>query len=283
MAETPSNSSQTGYGQQDPSTGTADFNAISFVVRQMLARMDTMKLVEVVKVTAGTGDGVVKKAGTVDVKPLVSQIDGNGNPVPHGTVHGIPWARQQGGKNAVVVDPEVGDIGYVIASDRDISVVKKTGKAGNPGSRRLYSIADGVYVGGVLAVAPEQYLVFTADGCRLVTKDAGSIVFSKDDGVKLVDKTGNEVTMTAEGITLKPSGALPVKVQGNLIVTGNLQLGGVIKSEVGGAFAGTIETTGLVKGGTVEGTSDVTAAGKSLAGHIHNGVVPGGGNSGPNQ
>jgi len=253
-----SNQSTIGYGQQDPNDSTSDFNATAFLVRQMIGRLDTMKLVRVTKVTPGEGDGDVKKAGTVSVQPLVSQIDGNGNATPHGIVHGIPWSRQQGGKNAVVCDPEVDDIGYVVVSDRDISKVKQTGKISPPDSRRQYKLSDGVYVGGALNVAPEQYLIFTADGIRIV------------------DKTGNKMEWSAAGITLTPSGSLPVKVVGNLIVTGNLQLGGSILDDGGGLYPGNLHI-----GGTVTGDTDVVAGGKSLKAHTHP-VSTAPGTTGPN-
>lgn len=236
-----------GYGQQDPGVPTSDFNATAFLVRQLISRLETMKLVKVMKVTPGEGDGDVKKAGTVDVQPLVSQIDGNGNGTPHGTVYGIPWSRAQGGKNALIIDPEVGDIGYVVVSDRDISSVKENGgKVGPAPTRRSYNIADGVYAGGALNVAPEQYLIFTADG------------------VRLVDKTGNKIEWTSDGITLTPSGSLPVKVVGNLIVTGNLQLGGSILDDGGGLYPGNLHI-----GGTVTADTDVIGGGKSVKTHTH--------------
>jgi hypothetical protein len=70
------------------------------------------------------------------------------------------------------------------AADRDISTVKSTKAAALPGSRRQFDIADGVYAGGCLNVAPEQYLIFT------------------DAGVRLVDKNGNSVTLNETGVQL---------------------------------------------------------------------------------
>ncbi len=241
-----SNQEEFGYGQQDPNTSSSELNAVAFLVSQMIGRLETMKLVKVMKVTAGTGDGDVKAAGTVDVQPLVSQIDGNGNGTPHGTVYGIPWSRAQGGKNAVVCDPVAGDIGYVVVSDRDISKVKNTRDVALPDSRRQFSLADGVYVGGVLNLAPEQYLVFT------------------EDGIRIVDKTGNKIEWTSAGITLTPSGALPVKVVGNVIITGNLQLGGNIVAEDGSLYPGNMHI-----GGTLTADTDVIADGISGKNHAH--------------
>lgn len=222
-----------GYGQMRPNDGTDSFNAICFMVQQMIAQIDTMKIVRVEKVTAGSG--TPPAAGTVDVLPLVSQIDGNGNVTEHGTVHGIPFFRLQGGKNAVICDPEVGDIGYVVIADRDISNVRSAKKPSPPGSRRKYDVADGVYVGSILADAPEQYAWFTSTGIKVHDK-SGNEIELLESGIKLTDKSGNVVEMKTGGVF----------VTGNLIVSGALQLAGGIKNAAGATYAGNIETTGEV-------------------------------------
>jgi hypothetical protein len=124
----------------------------------------------------------------VDVMPLVSQVDGNNNTQRHGVVYGLPYFRIQGGANAVICDPVVGDIGYVVVSDRDISSVKSnaakiTGSANpsssnqvTPGSSRRNDLADGVYVGGILNATPKQYIQFTATGITIADMNGNQII-----------------------------------------------------------------------------------------------------------
>lgn len=180
-----------GYGQLDPNDTATEMSAVAFIVRQMMAQMSTIKLVQVKSVNS---NGPTAKAGTVDVLPLVNQVDGNNNSTVHGTVYGLPWARVQGGKNAVICDPIVDDIGYVVISDRDISNVKSSSKQSNPGSFRRFDIADGIYVGGCLNVAPDQYLIFTTTGVRLVDKNGNSITMAST-GIILADQFGNQIQM----------------------------------------------------------------------------------------
>ena len=161
------------YGQQTPTDSNSDLNAIAAVVRTMIAELSTMKLV---KVKAVHGGGVAA-AGTVDVIPLVSQVDGNGYGTVHGTVYGLPWSRVQGGKSAIICDPVAGDIGYVIAADRDISKVKATQAAALPGSGRSFDIADGVYAGACLnAAAPTTYIQFKPDGYLKIVDAGGNVI-----------------------------------------------------------------------------------------------------------
>jgi hypothetical protein len=232
MVEPTANPQSVGAGQQDPNDSNNDFAVISFIVRQMMAELDTMKLAKVVKVSPSTA-GTVGAAGTVDVQLLVNNLDGSNNSSPNGIVYGLPYFRLGGGKNAVLLDPVVEDVGFVVCSDRDISNVKTSKKQGNPGSFRKYNIADGVYVGGILSGAPDQYVRFT------------------EDTVEIHDKTGNVVKLSSTGIDLTPSGVLPVTVNGNLIVIGNLQLGGHVLAQAGGVYGGNIATSGEVTAGTV--------------------------------
>lgn len=231
MADPTAKSGSTGAGQLDPLDANSDFSVIAFIVRQMMAQLDTMKLVKVTKVTGGAG--ALGAAGTVDVQLLVNQLDGSGNSTPNGVVYGIPYFRLQGGKNAVICDPVVDDVGFVVCSDRDISNVKSKKGQANPGSYRRYNVSDGVYVGGVLNETPEQWIRFT------------------EDTVEVGDKTGNVVKLSSAGIEFTPHGALPVKVNGNLIVTGNLLLGGNLLAEAGTRYAGNLDTSGDVIAGTV--------------------------------
>jgi len=187
-----------GYGQIGPDDFSNDMAVTAAIVRQMVAQLDIMKLVQVVAVHGGG----VAVAGTVDVVPLVNQVDGEFNAVPHGTVYGIPWSRVQGGTSAVICDPVANDIGWVSCADRDgSSVATRNGMLNgssllstgiNPGSRRKYHVSDGVYAGGCLNVAPSQYLIFTATGVRLVDKNGNSITMGPT-GVIISDGNGNEI------------------------------------------------------------------------------------------
>lgn len=281
MNDTPTTSA--GYGQQDPSTSTDEFNVISFIVSQMMGQMATMRLVQVKAVHS---DGEVAAAGTVDVLPLVNQIDGAGNSTPHGTVYGIPWQRLQGGRNAVICDPQVDDIGYVDVSDRDISSVKASRKQSNPGSYRKFDLADGVYVGGCLNQAPTQYILFTNDKIKMVQKDgnsvlldeggitvtdkSGNVVLLDTSGIALNDKSGNSVHLTASGVAIADFSGNTVALDASGIVLTD-KFGHVISMNSGAInLTGTVAITGdLVLTGFIVAVGPITGAGHSLSTHVH--------------
>ena len=159
--------SSEGYvGTQGPESRANEFNAVEFVITQLLNKRNYTTLVKVMAVRSA---GEVVPVGFVDVQIMLNQIDAAGNSMPHGIVNNVPYFRLQGGANAVIIDPQVGDIGMATFADRDISSVKANRAISNPGSKRRADIADGLYTGGFLNAAPAQYVRFTDSGIEVVS------------------------------------------------------------------------------------------------------------------
>ncbi len=148
-------------GAASPADSSSEYNTLDFIIRQTMGKLATCTLVQIVTVTPADG--------TCDVRPMIAQIDALGVATPHGIIHNVPYVRLQGGANAVIIDPAVGDIGIAIFASRDTSTVKATKAPGLPGSRRSYDWADALYVGGVLNGVPTQFVRFTDDGIEITS------------------------------------------------------------------------------------------------------------------
>lgn len=155
---TPGNQVATPFTQ--PTSHATEFQMLQFLVEQRLRKVQTVTLVKVVAVRGGG----LAPVGTVDVLPLVDQVDGGGTGVPHVTLYNRPYVRIQGGANAVILDPKVGDIGLMVFGSRDLSSVIRSKEHGPPPSGRLFAYADGLYLGGMLGAAPTSYVQWLADG-----------------------------------------------------------------------------------------------------------------------
>lgn len=151
-------------GLAKPTTQWGEFNNIAFLVQQALLKVQTATLV---RIESCTNNGGLDPVGFVDVTPLVNQIDGKGNATPHVTIYNVPYLRIQGGANAIIIDPQAGDVGVCVFASRDITKVKSTKKQANPGSWRQYSFSDGLYLGGMLNAAPTQYIQFNDSGVTI--------------------------------------------------------------------------------------------------------------------
>lgn len=211
-------------GQFQSSTNNSEYNSLIFIINQAIAKINTLTLV---KVISCTNSGGLSPVGTVDVQPLVNQIDAQGNPTPHTTIFNVPYIRIQGGSNAVILDPQPGDIGICGFASRDISKVKTNKKQDNPGSFRKYSYSDGLYLGGTLNGTPTQYVQFSAAGIKL--KSATEVIIEAPT-----------VTITGE---LNQSGGA-VEFGGNTDFTGNVTKGGIGLAKIDHTHAVTGASTG---------------------------------------
>jgi hypothetical protein len=160
-------------GERQLESGSTEFNAQVFLIQQLISKVNTATLV---RVTAVTNSGGVASVGFVDVHPMVNQIDGYKNATPHGIISGVPYFRMQGGANAVILDPQVGDIGIAVFGDHDLSTVKATKADANPGSFRRFDMADALYLGGLLNGVPSQFVRFSTDGVEVLSPSRVRVV-----------------------------------------------------------------------------------------------------------
>lgn len=217
-------------GQQHPEDCASEFNAHAALVRSMLAKIATSTVVKVVGVT---NSGGVSATGYVDVQPLVNQVDGAGNAMPHAVIFGAPYGRLMGGTNAVILDPEIGDIGIVNFSSRDISSVLANQAQANPGSWRRFDWADAMYVGvGLLGAVPSQFVQFSAAGITITSPNA-------------IDLNAQTIALTAPTISMTASGGITATTP-TFTINGNLA------------------STGTVQAPVVDATTQLLAAGKDV-------------------
>lgn len=246
-------------GQRRPQTDANQFSAISFVIKQYLAGVRTAMPVIVRGVRNAGG---VEPVGTVDVEPLVSQLDGSGKIVSHGIIYDMPYLRMQGGANAIILDPEVGDIGLAVVSDRDVSNVKSTRKASAPGSNRRNHFSDGFYFGGFLNGNPAQYIQFSAEGISLVSPTA-----IKLQAPNISQEATGSISNTAPTISSTATQSVNLSAPA-------IGLDGAL-TQGKGANGGDANF-----GGAITAAKEITGNGVKVSDHEHDKVQPGSGNTG---
>ncbi len=255
---------------QQPTSAANDYTKLVFVFQQLMRGVATATLV---RVEACTNDGGLTPTGTVDVTPLVNQVDGQGQPVPHTTIYGLPYGRLQGGSTAFVIDPAVGDIGLAVFASRDISSVKATKSQANPASSRTNDYADGLYWGTFMGAAPTQYVQANASGITIHSPTKVTVSAPEVDLIATSVVNVQAPTINLKGNVVQTAGAVTMAV--TLAVASDVSVGGGLS--VAGA------TTGA---GSATFTGDVTAAGTSVHTHHHlqgsyvAGATPVTGNSG---
>ena len=182
---------------------------LKFAIKMALGRVRTALPVKVMAVTAG---GAADQ-WAVDIQPIVNQVDGAGNGVAHKTIKGIPVANLSGVNGSVSVKPAVGDLGFIVCADRDMSAAIKAKGAANPSSRRMHDLCDAVYYGGFggLNTSANQVLI-TDSGITL--NSAKTVTINAPNGATITGNVTVTGTITATGsITAGHGGADQVGLQ----------------------------------------------------------------------
>lgn len=146
---------------------STDGNAQEFIFDKMLGEYAFIDLVRVIEVTGKT----------LTVQSLLLGRQDSGEGIDNLPIYNIPFLRLQRGASAVVMDPEIGDVGLMATCDKDISISKKTKKDSVPPSGRMHSKIDGVYLTGVYSLnqEPTQYVRFNDSGIDIKSPRAVNI------------------------------------------------------------------------------------------------------------
>lgn len=159
-------------GYQTPTAGNSEFNATHFLINSLLAKVNTTALVKIISVS---NNDTLAPVGFVDMQLMVNPMTASKVPVKASVIYHCCYFRLQGGTNAIIIDPKPNDIGIAVFASKDISAVQRTRKVSNPGSDRVFDLADGIYLGGVLNGAPVQYMQFTGAGINVTSNVAITI------------------------------------------------------------------------------------------------------------
>ncbi|EAP7890151.1 oxidoreductase [Salmonella enterica] len=213
----------------NPTDVNSEINAQDFMLRQFLGRHAFITLGQVVAV-----DGEF-----IDARPMVMGVAADGSPVEHEVIYNLPVWRLQGGGNAVIMPPHVGDIGFLGICDRDISAVKATRQAAMPGSKRTHNYADAIWLGGVLNGAPVQFVEFADNQIRVISP--WKVEISAPEGIV---NASNSFTVNSPKIALNGDAA----VSQGLNVTGQSELSG--GAQIGGIDFGNHVHSGVKSGGS---------------------------------
>lgn len=219
-----------------PASMLTEVGRHSALINSMLSEVRTTMPCQIKKVT---NDGGIAPIGYVDILPLVQMVDGSGVAYDNGIIFNVPYMRIQGGANAVIIDPQVGDIGLCAFCDRDISRVKKAKAQAAPNSRRKHDMSDAVYLGAIIASAPTQYIQFNDEG---ITVHSPSKVIVSAPEIDLIAPSVQVHASTALTIT-SPSTTMSgtLTVHGLVTGAGGLAISGGSGASVDGAIAATGE------------------------------------------
>lgn len=183
--------------------------------------INSVNTCEVVKVLSVNAEN-----NTLTAIPLVKNLTTEDVACEESPIYNLKYFGWQYGKCAIQGTPKQDDVGFVVISKRDISNIN----SGVVGSKRKFSMADGIYIGGLVGfnATPTEYISLSDDGITIKsTKDVN--VEAKNVNVKAETKaTVKSETVDIIGTTavnLGNIGGQPVARVGDSVVV-NLSTGG---------------------------------------------------------
>ena len=220
-----------GKTNANPSDYIDEFNSLSFVVNSIIS--DRVKTAELVRVITNNGDG------TLDVLPIISDVDSEGNAISETPIFGVKFIEWQYGINAIQAQPAIGDVGLLVVCTKDT----KNAQSGVVGDLGSFELESGIYLGGLKGFnqAPTQYIKFTENGIEITTPK--TLTVNTTENV-VVNATGNanvtavDIVATASGkanivapvINLGGEGGKKIALDGDPVKSGNTVVGNVVAS-----------------------------------------------------
>ncbi len=205
---------------QLPLTGqNSPLNQHAFLHRQIQGEQRTHFAAEIVAVHNRNS---MTKPCTVDIRPVLSDVDGLGQAQKPDVIYGVPVPRNQSGDSVIINDPNVGDRAHFSVFDRDHSSAQASDwKSGNPGSFRRSTLSDAVFHAVLPREAQEvkQFIRFDAGDGGVTVQDRHNNTFSsnKADGWNFNGvKIAKDGTLTSpKNITAGFGSADQVDLQGH--------------------------------------------------------------------
>lgn len=147
----------------------------------------------------------------VTVQPLIMVTTTLGEQISRAPVTNIPILQLGGGGFVLNFPIKNGDLGWIKANDRDISLFVQSFTEAKPNTNRLHSFSDGLFVPNILTG-------FSIDG-----DDADNVVLQTLDGSVKISMGENKITINAPEIEINSN----ITLNGGIVATGDIVSGDI--------------------------------------------------------
>jgi len=179
----------------------------------------------------------------VDVRPLIKIVLKNGTSRDRAIIEGLPVFTGGAGDKFISFPVAVGDIGWLDACDRDISLFFQSYGNVEPPTNRMHSFSDARFVPDIMT------------NITVSAEDATAMVIQTRDGVVKIAVDDNEIRIKNDAVSLVLTGSAVTGV-----APGGFNLNGF-----------TIDASGAAASPVSLSAPSVLADGKELTDHTHAG------------
>lgn len=139
-----------------------------------------------------------RAANRVQVELLIAMVSTSGTQVSRAQIANIPVINFGGGGYILNFPLTVGDLGFVLANDRDISLFLQNYSEAPPNTMRVKSFSDGVFIPSVLA----NYTTTGEDGNAVLQSLDGTIRLSLSPDAITMSAGSNSIEVKSTGVTI---------------------------------------------------------------------------------
>ena len=191
----------------DPANNYSLVGVINFAFQKMMQSMNNMLPAQVTAYNRLTN--------RVSIQIMINLITTDGQQVPRPHLVNIPVLVLGGGTFSISFPLEVGDLGWVLANDRDISLFLQTYNQTAPNTSRMNNFADGLFIPDLM----KSYNISTPNkGYLVIQSQDGTMSFEM--GIN-PDTTAHEINVSCDRLNLTVNEGIGfVNIQGNLFVSG---------------------------------------------------------------
>jgi hypothetical protein len=236
---------------QDPADGGSLAGVIRFVFNKLLQGVDAMLPARVVSYD--------RQNNVATVQPLIQVIGTSGRGTGRAILARIPVLALGGGGFVINFPLKPGDLGWIEASDRDISLFVQGLSEAKPNTVRMHAFSDGRFVPDIF----RKYSIVDEGDMVIQTTDGQTKVVLRSDSVFV--KAPNDITLDSGGTVNIRAGSKIGLQAPQIAIEGNLSMSGGSAS---------------IESDTLNIESVTTIEGRPFMGHGHSGVTTGGGNTG---
>lgn len=171
------NNPQRGLTNQSAADSQNENAALQFVLNRFAVELEKMLPAKVIAFD--------RKIGRVTVQPMIHWVDVNNADVQRPQISNVPVFTFGAGNYHINFPINPGDLGWIYACDRDITLFKQSLKDGPPNSGRMHTFSDAVFFPDVM----RQYVI--------AAEDANSMVIQTTDATTRIAIKPGQITITA--------------------------------------------------------------------------------------
>lgn len=144
----------------------------------------------------------------VTVRPLIRIVGRDGSTLQRDTIDGVPVYQAGAGDLLMSFPVKTGDVGWIMANDRDISLFKQSYGDSAPGTARMHSFSDSVFVPDLMT----NFQIAAEDAAAVVLQNrSGSVKIALDQNqIRIVNGTSrveiNPTNVIINGATITQAG-----------------------------------------------------------------------------